>query len=193
MLGEGFHMVGLSKEIIHCNIREHKEIDELKCVLADNNEVRIKYQFRYKASEVYLAQLYRDIGKYYPEKYVIPSVRKLVRDTLQYYNTSELSKDYISEILVAKVVNEKSWNYIILTELYLIDVKYSTIVESAIEFGILSELNALDSKDPLIRFDAIRKLLENGSPAAYNIIFEHWPKERDIEIKDYIIKMISSK
>jgi regulator of protease activity HflC (stomatin/prohibitin superfamily) len=192
ILGEGLNTYRLTEEVIIFDITEKLEEINVTCELSGKSQIDIEFSVFYTLNQEKLPQLYQSYGKNYREYYLIPQLRHAVRDTLKYYRPSELSFDFIENILLKGIDEElKNKDFIKLRAFILRKINFSDLVQRAIDIGLQNELENLKSSDAEKRMLAIKNLLANGSNTAIEIILNHWTSERDENIRKLIITELS--
>jgi hypothetical protein len=77
--------------------------------------------------------------------------------------------------------------------LLLGDIEYPHIIKNAKSANLLSEFDALKSKDSDQRLKAIQELLKEGSKESYAIVLEHWAVEKNETIREFILESLEAK
>jgi hypothetical protein len=174
-------------------------------VLTKNREnlkvnVRYWYQFHAKTGEPF-----DEFGKFIEED---PSIKAFtqatvfasVREVFKTYSSKELyekEEDSLEEEIyqaTKKNSNALDTNLSIqFNALLLGDIEYPHIIKNAKSANLLSEFDALKSKDSDQRLKAIQELLKEGSKESYAIVLEHWAVEKNETIREFILESLEAK
>lgn len=127
-------------------------------------------------------------------------IRSSVRSVLSTYASKELyaieKRTFEEEIYqMAKSSYSKSEDgFKVQFNRFLIgEIKYPHLVNQAKSNNLLNEFELLKSHESDLRLKGIEKLLKDGTETSYSIILDHWAKEKNETIRDYILKSLSNK
>ena len=125
---------------------------------------------------------------------MIPVIKSSVRGVLGKYSSEELylkTKDELSlEIFKDLFQNKSLSDKFIIEEFSIEHLEYPHILKMAHENGLLQFYEDLKNTNPTARKNALTELFNEGSKSSYYLILEHWSKETDNELKEFILEKI---
>ena len=184
-LGEGIHLLipGIETPTVYSvrtetytmsasqNEGQQQGDDAIDCLTSDGQKIKLDLSVIYNLIPEKLWELHKQIGPYYLDKIIRPSVRSIARNTIANYSVTELysgNRDKLQDEISLKVKNELDKYYINSTETMIRNVIFSEEFSKAIEQKQVAMQDAERMKYVLAKENSEkqRKIIEAEGQAA---------------------------
>lgn len=184
-LGEGFHLLvpGLETPTVY-SVRtetytmsaketegQQQGNDAIDCLTSDGQKIGLDISVIYNLIPEKLWELHKQIGPYYMDKIIRPSVRSIARNTIANYTVTELysgDRAKLQDEISEKIKTELSNYFINSNETMIRNVNFSEEFSKAIEQKQVAMQDAERMKYVLIKENSekLRKIIEAEGQAA---------------------------
>lgn len=151
-LGEGFHWLTPFTDEAHVfNVQVQKEQADATAASKDQQDVFTTVAVNFLVDETAVDKLYTQIGKQYKEKVIDPAIQEVVKAVTAQYTAQELlsKRSEVGTKIRDGLVERLTPYYIKVSEVNIINFKYSNAYTNAIEAKVTAEQNALTAKNNL--------------------------------------------
>jgi len=194
VLKYGKHKIDIKTGLIIYEVIEKQEEFSLQFLFKDGSKGQIDFSVRFAPKADSLPSIYKSYRTDYIKLFVRPEIRAMIRNLLGSYNSSEVNKDFIEDLILQKLISDNPLSDLIDIKALLIrNLEFERLVEKAKQAGLDKPYSDLKSSDKDIRLQAISDLINSGSKTGYEIILEHWSKETDSDVKEFILKQLTDK
>ena len=167
---EGIHFVTpFISRIVTLDVRTQKRSISTSVYTKDIQQAKIAYVINYNLEPESAYKMYREVGKDYEDKILIPVVEGTIKDVIGKWNAQDLvanREKATSEILI-KLQNHLKDNYINVSDFQMTSINYSDVFERAIESKVTAEQDALKAKNKTVQIqeEAKQKLISAEAEA----------------------------
>ncbi len=194
---EGTHIIPPHDSLITYNIRQEEQLISLSILSKDGEDIKLKIKCWYNPKPDSIIKIHTEIGRKYKERIIIPSLQSIVINAIGNYSSIDLyliGKEKLSDSIEVKMTQSKGLLQLFSINAVIVDeIKYPHIVSKAKAANLLETYESLNSKNSKERLLALNQLFDNDSEIAYLLILDHWAKEKDQEILDYILKRMDER
>lgn len=151
---EGVHFVTPFISHIHTmDVKTQKSNIATTVFTKDIQQARLTYVVNYNLQPDSVHKMYREVGKDYKEKIVIPIVEGTIKNVIGGWNASDLiaNRSKATSDILAQLQEQLSDNYINVTDFQITDIDYSDAFEKAIESKVTAEQEALKAKNQTVK------------------------------------------
>ncbi|PCH86839.1 MAG: hypothetical protein COB88_06740 [Flavobacteriales bacterium] len=188
----GIHLIHAYDSLILYSIRQEEVTEELIVLTSDEMEVKLHATCFFSLIPDSVKKLEVERGRSYRESVLIPSLRSKVRGVISEFSSQQLYTAEIKKLegLVWKELSDYGYlsDYFFINGILLRNIEFPHLLNRARESNLLNEYESLMNDTMDIRLNAIKVLFDNGSETAYLLLLDHWGKEEEQEILDYIVR-----
>ena len=151
---EGVHFVTPFIQKIHTmDVKTQKSNPATTVFTKDIQQARLVYVVNYNLQPENVHKMYREVGKDYKEKILIPIVEGTVKNVIGGWNASDLiaNRAKATNDILATLKEQLNDNYIDVTDFQITDIDYSDAFERAIESKVTAEQEALKAKNQTVQ------------------------------------------
>lgn len=151
---EGVHFVTPFISHIHTmDVKTQKSNIATTVFTKDIQQARLTYVVNYNLQPDSVHKMYREVGKDYKDKIVIPIVEGTIKNVIGGWNASDLiaNRSKATTDILAQLQDQLSDNYINVTDFQITDIDYSDAFEKAIESKVTAEQEALKAKNKTVQ------------------------------------------
>lgn len=151
---EGVHFVTPFISHIHTmDVKTQKSNIATTVFTKDIQQARLTYVVNYNLQPENVHKMYREVGKDYKDKVVIPIVEGTIKNVIGGWNASDLiaNRSKATTDILAQLQDQLADNYINVTDFQITDIDYSDAFEKAIESKVTAEQEALKAKNQTVK------------------------------------------
>lgn len=151
---EGIHFVTPFIQKIHTmDVKTQKSNPATTVFTKDIQQARLVYVVNYNLQPENVHKMYREVGKDYKEKVLIPIVEGTVKNIIGGWNASDLiaNRAKATTDILTTLKEQLNDNYIDVTDFQITDIDYSDAFERAIESKVTAEQEALKAKNQTVQ------------------------------------------
>lgn len=148
--GEGVHFVAPFIAKIHkMDVKTQKSNIRTQVYTKDIQQADITYVMNYNLQPNNVHNMYREVGKDYVDKILIPTAEGTIKDVIGKWNAQDLiaNREKATQEILTKLKAQLADNYINVTDFQITAVNYSDVFEKAIESKVTAEQEALKAKN----------------------------------------------
>lgn len=151
---EGIHFVTPFIQKIHTmDVKTQKSNPATTVFTKDIQQARLVYVVNYNLQPENVHKMYREVGRDYKEKVLIPIVEGTVKNVIGGWNASDLiaNRAKATSDILETLKEQLNDNYIDVTDFQITDIDYSDAFERAIESKVTAEQEALKAKNQTVQ------------------------------------------
>lgn len=153
---EGVHFVTPFIQRIHkMDVKTQKTNPSTTVFTKDIQQARLAYVVNYNLQPENVHKMYREVGKDYKDKVLMPIVEGTVKNVIGSWNATDLiaNRAKATSDILAKLQEQLDDNYISVTDFQITDIDYSDVFEKAIEGKVTAEQVALKAKNQTVQVE----------------------------------------
>ena len=167
---EGIHFVTpFISKIYTMDVKTQKIHPATTVFTKDIQQARVAYVVNYNLQPENVYKVYREVGKDYKDKIIMPTVEGCLKNVIGTWNASDLiaNRTMATEAILTSLQEHLKDNYITVTDFQITDIDYSDAFERAIEEKVTAEQNALKAKNVTVQVqeEAKQKLISAEAEA----------------------------
>ena len=151
---EGVHFVTPFISHIHnMNVKTQKSNIRTLVYTKDIQTASITYVLNYNLQPDNVYKMYRQVGKDYQEKIIMPTVEGILKDVCGKWNAQDLvaNREKATDEVLFKLKDVLQKKYIDVTDFNMTAIKFGSSFESAIEAKVTAEQAALQAKNKTVQ------------------------------------------
>lgn len=151
---EGVHFVTPFVSHIHTmDVKTQKSNIATTVFTKDIQQARLVYVVNYNLQPENVHKMYREVGKDYKDKIVVPIVEGTIKNVIGGWNASDLiaNRSKATSDILTQLQDQLADNYINVTDFQITGIDYSDAFEKAIESKVTAEQEALKAKNKTVQ------------------------------------------
>lgn len=151
---EGVHFVTPFISKIHkMDVKTQKTNPATTVFTKDIQQARLVYVVNYNLQPENVHKMYREVGKDYKDKILMPIVEGTVKNVIGGWNASDLiaNRARATSDILQTLQEQLNDNYIDVTDFQITEIDYSDTFEKAIESKVTAEQEALKAKNQTVQ------------------------------------------
>ena len=170
VMDEGFNWkFPMIESVKKFDVRTQKEQIDAQAASKDLQNVSATVAINYNLEHSKVGELFRSIGEEYKTRIIDPAIQESVKASTANYTAEELiTKRAIVRDEIKKNITERlSKEYIVVTEVSIVNFNFSQSFNEAIEAKVTAEQNALAAKNKLeqVKFEADQRIVQSRGEA----------------------------
>ena len=167
---EGIHFVTpFISKIVTLDVKTQKREYTTSVYTKDIQQAKISYVINYNLQPDFAYKMYREVGRDYEDKILMPVVEGTIKDVIGKWNAQDLvaNREQATSEILNKLQNHLKDNYINVTDFQITAINYSDVFERAIESKVTAEQDALKAKNKTVQIqeEAKQKLISAEAEA----------------------------
>lgn len=167
---EGIHFVTpFISKIVTLDVKTQKKDYTTSVYTKDIQQAKISYVINYNLQQDSAHKMYREVGRDYEDKILMPVVEGTIKDVIGKWNAQDLvaNREKATNEILEKLQNHLKDNYINVTDFQITAINYSDVFEKAIESKVTAEQDALKAKNKTVQIEeeAKQKLISAEAEA----------------------------
>lgn len=169
-LDPGIHFVALIDSVHTMNVQVQKEQADATAASSDQQNVFTTVAVNYRVDQAKVINLYTNTGEDYKSKVVDPALQEVVKAVTARYTANDLlsKRPQVSEEIKSGLIDRLAPYNLIISDVSVVNFKYSDLYETAIEAKVAAEQNALAAKNKLEQSNYEAQAIKVTSEAANN-------------------------
>lgn len=151
---EGVHFITpFVSKMYNMNVKTQKSNIKTQVYTKDIQTATIDYVLNYNLQPENAHKMYREVGKDYQEKILMPTVEGILKDVCGKWNAQDLvaNREKATDEVLFKLNEALKNRYINITEFNMTGIKFGSSFESAIEAKVTAEQSALQAKNKTVQ------------------------------------------
>ena len=151
---EGVHFTTpFISKIYTMNVKTQKSNIRTQVYTKDIQTANINYILNYNLQPENVHKMYREVGKDYQDKILMPTVEGILKDVCGKWNAQDLvaNREKATDEVLFKLRDALKNQYINITGFNMIGIKFGASFESAIEAKVTAEQSALQAKNKTVQ------------------------------------------
>lgn len=151
---EGMHFVMPFVSHIDCwNVKTQKINPVTTVFTKDIQQARLSYVVNYNLNPSDVAKMYREVGKDYEGKIILPTIEGIIKNVIGTWNAVDLigNRAKATSDILLQLKEGLSDNYINVTDFQIVDIDYSDAFERAVEEKVTAEQQAQKAKNVTVQ------------------------------------------
>ena len=151
---EGVHFVTpFISKIRKMDVKTQKTNPATTVFTKDIQQARLVYVVNYNLQPENVHKMYREVGKDYKDKILMPIVEGTVKNVIGGWNASDLiaNRARATSDILQTLQEQLNDNYIDVTDFQITEIDYSDTFEKAIESKVTAEQEALKAKNQTVQ------------------------------------------
>lgn len=169
-IGAGFHLISPIDSVNDIDLQTQKEQADATAASADQQSVFTTVAVNYRVDEVHAVDLYTNVGADYKAKVIDPAIQEVVKAVSARYTAQELlsKRPQVSDEIKQGLTERLTAYHILISDVSVVNFKYSDVYETAIEAKVTAEQNAQAAKNKLEQANYEAQAIKITSEAANN-------------------------
>ena len=154
--GEGMHFITpLISKMHKLDVKTQKMNPATIVFTKDIQQARLSYVVNYNLIPEDSAKMYREVGKEYRDKIIVPTVEGTIKNVVGTWNAVELigNREKATSDILLKLQSSLADNYINVTDFQITDIDYSDTFERAVEEKVTAEQEAQKAKNVTVKVE----------------------------------------
>ncbi len=191
ILDAGTHTISRNKKAILLSTLDTKQEFILDVELKSKDISTVEVETRFNLNKNAAVEIMQIYGQNYLERYIIPTIRTTIRRIAVDYNPSEFKKDTLSTRLYKELELDQEFARLFrFNSVYVRSISNPETIDAALTAGLQEENELLSSPDQEIRKEALKKLIDLNTKESLQLVMEHWEKESNKDVREYILEQI---
>lgn len=139
------------EHIIKMDVQTQKEQVDVEGASSDLQDVHTIVALNYNVMPDKVTELYSKVGLDYKARIIDPAIQEAVKASTAKYTASDLiqNRPKVRDAILADLTSKLAENFLQVTDISIVDFKFSSSFNTAIEAKVTAEQNALASKNLL--------------------------------------------
>lgn len=165
VLSEGIHWVTpFAEHVEKLDVKTQKEEVDAPAASKDLQTVHAVVALNYNLDPEKVGNLWKEIGEDYKVRVIDPAIQESVKAATAKYNAEELitKREEVRDAIKTALKERLTREYVVVTEVSIVDFKFSQSFDQAIEAKVTAEQNALAAKNKLeqSKFEAEQRIAQ---------------------------------
>lgn len=186
-IGAGYHLVSPIDSVNSMDLQTQKEQADATAASADQQSVFTTVAVNYRVDETHAIDLFTNVGPDYKSKVVDPAIQEVVKAVSARYTAQELlsKRPQVSDEIKQGLTERLTAYHILISDVSVVNFKYSDVYETAIEAKVTAEQNAQAAKNKLEQANYEAQAIKITSEAANN---EKYIQLQQLEVQKEAVK-----
>ena len=199
VLSEGLHWVTPFVEDTEVlDVRTQKEEIDVNAASKDLQNVSARVALNYNLMPEKVDTLWKEIGEEYKARIIDPAIQEAVKAATAKYTADELitKREVVRDEMRASLKERLAKEYILVSEVSIVDFNFSASFNSAIEAKVTAEQTALAAKNKLeqVKFEAEQRVATAKAEAeAIRVQSEAANNEKYVSLKKVEVQLEMAK
>lgn len=150
------------EHIIKMDVQTQKEQVDVEAASSDLQDVHTVVALNYNVMPDKVTTLYTNVGEDYKSRIIDPAIQEAVKASTAKYTANDLiqNRPKVRDAIQADLTAKLAENFIQVTDISIVDFKFSASFNTAIEAKVTAEQNALAAKNKLdqVKYEAEQKV-----------------------------------
>lgn len=165
IVDEGLYVrIPIVERVVIMDVKIQKEEVEATAASKDLQTVNSKVALNYHIDPARVSNMYQDVGIQYNTRLIDPALQESVKSTTAKYTAEELitKREEVRDAIRAHLVSKLESRGIAIDDFNIVDFRFSSAFDEAIELKVTAEQSALAAKNKLeqIKFEAEQQVAE---------------------------------